>query len=77
QRLSAIEQKEPQKLSLDGNTVSLSGGGGSIVLPSAPAANTGGQVNQYEIHGTGMPNGKVTAPVGTTYVDAAVTNGAI
>ena len=77
QRLSAIEQKEPQKLSLDGNTVSLSGGGGSIVLPSAPAANTGGQVNQYEIHGTGMPNGKVTAPVGTTYVDTAVTNGAI
>ena len=27
QRLSAIEQKEPQKLSLSGNTVSLSGGG--------------------------------------------------
>lgn len=76
QRLSVIEQKEPQKLSLDGNTVSLSGGGGSIVLPSAPA-NTGGQVNQYEIHGTGMPNGKVTAPVGTTYVDTAVTNGAL
>ena len=31
----------------------------------------------YEIHGTGMPNGKVTAPVGTTYVDTAVTNGAL
>lgn len=77
QRLSVIEQKEPQKLSLDGNTVSLSGGGGSIVLPSAPATNTGGQVNQYEIHGTGMPNGKVTAPVGTTYVDTDVTNGAL
>ena len=77
QRLSVIEQKEPQTLSLDGNTVSLSGGGGSIVLPSAPATNTGGQVNQYEIHGTGMPNGEVTAPVGTTYVDTAVTNGAI
>lgn len=30
----------------------------------------------YEIHGTGMPNGKVTALVGTTYVDTAVTNGA-
>lgn len=76
QRLSVIEQKEPQKLSLSGNTVSLSGGGGSIILPSAPA-NTGGQVNQYEIHGTGMPNGKVTAPVGTTYVDTAVTNRAL
>ena len=76
QRLSAIEQKEPQKLSLDGNTVSLSGGGGSIVLPSAPS-NTGGQVNQYEIHGVGMPNGRVSAPVGTTYVDTAITNKAL
>lgn len=76
QRLSLIEQKEPQRLNLNGNTLSLSGGGGSVVLPSAPA-NTGGQVNQYEIHGTGMPNRKVTAPVGTTYVDTAVTNGAL
>ena len=31
----------------------------------------------YEIHGTGMPNGKVTAQIGTTYVDMAVTNGAL
>ena len=31
----------------------------------------------YEIHGTGMPNGKVRAPIGTTYVDTAVTNGAL
>ena len=31
----------------------------------------------YEIHGTGMPNGRVTAPIGTTYVDIAVTNGAL
>ena len=31
----------------------------------------------YEIHGTGMPNGKVTAPIGTTYVDMEVTNGAL
>ena len=31
----------------------------------------------YEIHGTGMPNGRVTAPIGTTYVDTEVTNGAI
>ena len=76
QRLSVIEHKEPQKLSLINNTVSLSGGGGSIVLPSSPA-NTSGQVNEYEIHGQGMPNGKVTAPVGTTYVDTAVTNGAL
>lgn len=31
----------------------------------------------YEIHGTGMPNGKVRAPIGTTYVDTEVTNGAL
>lgn len=31
----------------------------------------------YEIHGTGMPNGQVSAPIGTTYVDMSVTNGAL
>lgn len=68
----------PQRLTLSGNTLILSDGGGSVVLPSQPATsgNTG-QVNEYEIHGQGMPNGKVTAPVGTTYVDTAVTNGAL
>ena len=33
--------------------------------------------NQYEIHGTGMPNGVVEAPIGTTYVDKNKTNGAL
>lgn len=66
----------PQKLTLTGNTLVLSDGGGSVVLPTSTSSNTG-QVNEYEIHGTGMPNGKVTAPVGTTYVDTAVTNGAL
>lgn len=64
----------PQRISINGNIVTLSDGGGSIILP---ANNAVGQVNEYEIHGTGMPNGKVTAPVGTTYVDTAVTNGAL
>ena len=94
QRLSTIEQKgesyatkqelasipkTPQKLSIAGNVVTLSDGGGSITLPTAAATSSGnsGQVSQYEIHGTGMPNGKVTAPVGTTYVDTAVTSGAL
>lgn len=92
QRLSVIEQKgegyatkeqlasipkTPQRISINGNIVSLSDGGGSIILPANAASNTGGQVNQYEIHGQGMPNGKVVAPVGTTYVDTAVTNGAL
>ena len=31
----------------------------------------------YDIHGTGMPNGQVEAPIGTTYVDMNVTNGAL
>mgnify|MGYP001013157865 CR=1 FL=1 len=91
QRLSTIEQKgesyatkeqlasipkTPQKLILSGTTLTLSDGGGSVTLPTSTSGNTG-QVNEYEIHGTGMPNGKVTAPVGTTYVDTAVTNGAL
>lgn len=69
----------PQKLSIAGNVVTLSDGGGSITLPTTAATPSGtpGQVSQYEIHGTGMPNGKVTAPIGTTYVDTAVTNGAL
>lgn len=94
QRLSTIEQKgesyatkqelasipkTPQKLSIAGNVVTLSDGGGSITLPTTAATPSGtpGQVHEYEIHGTGMPNGKVTAPVGTTYVDTAVTSGAL
>lgn len=65
----------PQRISINGNIVSLSDGGGSIILPANSNAN--GQVHEYEIHGQGMPNGKVAAPVGTTYVDTAVTNGAL
>lgn len=65
----------PQKLSIEGNTLILSDGGGNVTLPTATGSNN--QVNQYEIHGTGFPNGKVTAPVGTTYVDTAVTSGAL
>jgi len=90
QRLSVVEQKgesyatkqelasipkTPQKLTLSGNTLILSDGGGNVTLPTS--TGTGGQVNEYEIHGTGMPNGKVVAPIGTTYVDTAVTNGAL
>lgn len=65
----------PQKLSLSGNTLILSDGGGSVNLPIS--SGTGTSANEYEIHGTGMPNGRVNAPVGTTYVDTAVTNGAL
>nr|DAD57909.1 MAG TPA: nucleoid-associated protein [Bacteriophage sp.] len=62
----------PQKLTLSENTLTLSDGGGSVTLPSSS-----GQGSQYEIHGTGMPNGNVAAPVGTTYVDTNATNGAL
>lgn len=65
----------PQKLRIEGNTLILSDGGGNVTLPTATGTNN--QANQYEIHGTGMPNGKVVAPVGTTYVDTAVTSGAL
>ena len=65
----------PQKLRIEGNTLILSDGGGNVTLPTATGTNN--QANQYEIHGQGMPNGKVVAPVGTTYVDTAVTNGAL
>ena len=67
----------PQRISINGNIISLSDGGGSIILPANAPSNTNGQVSEYEIHGTGMPNGKVSAPVGTTYVDTVVTNGAL
>lgn len=69
----------PQKLTLSGNTLILSDGGGSVNLPTnaTPTPSRTGQSNEYEIHGTGMPNGKVTAPVGTTYIDTNVTNGAL
>lgn len=69
----------PQQLSINGSVVTLSGGGGSITLPATatPQPSGTGQVNEYEIHGTGFPERKVTAPVGTTYVDTNVTNGAL
>ena len=65
----------PQKLTLEGNTLILSDGGGNVTLPTSTGQNN--QANQYEIHGQGMPNGKITAPVGTTYVDTVATNGAL
>lgn len=68
----------PQKLSLDGNTIILSDGGGSVTLPSQPATSaSAGQASEYEIRGTGSPEGRITAEIGTTYVDVNVTNGAL
>ena len=58
--------KPNQTLTLNNNTLSISGGN-NVELPT----------NQFEIHGTGMPNGAVTAEIGTTYVDKNKTNGAL
>ena len=64
----------PQKLTLSGNTIILSDGGGSVNLPtSSQDAST----SSSELTGTGMPNGKVEGKLGQTYVDTAKTNGAL
>lgn len=59
----------PQNLTLLGNQLSISGGN-TVTLPEPP--NIG-----HEIRGTGFPEGKIAAAVGTTYVDMNVTNGAL
>ena len=51
----------------------------NLTLPPGPAGPAGVSSiapGEYELRGTGMPEGVVTAPVGTYYTDAAVTNGA-
>lgn len=64
----------PQKLTLSGNTLILSDGGGSVNLP---ASSQNAQTSSSELTGTGMPNGKVEGTLGQTYVDTAKTNGAL
>ena len=67
----------PQKLTLSGNTLILSDGGGSVNLPTpsqnAPTPST----SSSELTGNGMPNGKIEGKLGQTYVDTAKTNGAL
>lgn len=64
----------PQKLTLNGNTLILSDGGGSVTLPESSNNST---TSSSELIGTGMPNGKVEGKLGQTYVDTAKTNGAL
>ena len=67
----------PQRISINGNIVTLSDGGGSIILPAssqnAPSAST----SSSELTGEGMPNGKVEGTLGQTYIDTKKTNGAL
>ena len=64
----------PQKLTLSGNTLILSDGGGSVTLPETSQNSS---TSSSELTGTGMPNGKVEGKLGQTYVDTAKTNGAL
>ena len=65
----------PQKLTLNGNTLILSDGGGSVNLPTSSQNEP--STSSSELTGTGMPNGKVEGKLGQTYVDTAKTNGAL
>lgn len=67
----------PQRISINGNIVTLSDGGGSIILPASSQNTPATSTSSSELTGEGMPNGKVAGPVGTTYVDTNVTNGAL
>ena len=64
----------PQTLSLSGNILALSHGGGTITLPSS---GQNASTSSSELTGTGMPNGRVEGTLGQTYVDTAKTNGAL
>lgn len=68
----------PQVLSLSGNTLSLSNGGGTVTLPaSGQNGPTTPTTSSSELTGAGMPEGKVEGTLGQTYVDLRRTNGAV
>ena len=67
----------PQRISINGNIVSLSDGGGSIILPASGQNGSSTSTSSSELVGEGMPNGKVDGTLGQTYVDTRKTNGAL
>lgn len=67
--VKALNQKPEPKLTLTGNTLGIVGGN-NVTLPLPD--NVG-----HEIRGTGSPEGRIVAEIGTTYVDVNVTNGAL
>ena len=67
----------PQKLTLSGNTLILSDGGGSVNLPASSQNAPTPTTSSSELIGEGMPNGKVDGTIGQTYVDTKKTNGAL
>lgn len=64
----------PQRLTLSGNTLILSDGGGSVNLPTS---SQNAPTSSSDLIGEGMPNGKVDGTIGQTYVDTKKTNGAL
>lgn len=67
--VKALSQKPEPRLTLTGITLGIVGGN-HVTLPLPD--NVG-----QEIRGTGAPGGRITAEIGTTYVDVNVTNGAL
>ena len=67
----------PQKLTLSGNTLILSDGGGSVTLPASSQNAPTPSTSSSDLIGEGMPNGKVDGTIGQTYVDTKKTNGAL
>ena len=67
----------PQKLTLSGNTLILSDGGGIVTLPASSQNAPTPSTSSSELIGEGMPNGKVDGTIGQTYVDTKKTNGAL
>ena len=67
----------PQRISINGNIVTLSDGGGSIILPASSQNEPSPSTSSSELIGEGMPNGKVEGTLGQTYVDTRKTNGAL
>ena len=67
--VKALSQKPEPRLTLTGITLGIVGGN-HVTLPLPD--NVG-----QEIRGTGSPEGRITAEIGTTYIDTAKTNGAL
>ena len=67
----------PQKLTLNGNTLILSDGGGSVNLPTSSQNGPAPTTSSSELTGNGIPEGKVDGTLGQTYVDMNKTNGAV
>ena len=66
-----------QVLSISGNTLSLSNGGGTVTLPASGQNEPAATTSSSELTGAGIPEGKVDGTLGQTYVDLRRTNGAV